>query len=125
MQTFLALFIPLAFFWGVYKGGQVLNQCADVRVVSGGSVFTAILATWPLLLGAALFAEGDPQHQEATEFLLAFGAAVAALLLWRNISHSGSTLIAVAALAIQLVLAIPALPLVGLVLFGLHSLFFA
>lgn len=125
VQTFLALFIPLVLLWGVYKGGQALNRHAGVQVVSGGSVFAAILVSWPLLLGVALLAEGDTQHREATEFLLATGAAVAVLLLWRNLSHSGSGLVSFAALAVQLVLAIPALPLVGLVLFGLHSLFFA
>ena len=125
MQTFFALFIPLAILWAVYRAGQALNRHAGAQVVSGGSVFAAILASWPLLLGAALLAEGDPQHQEATEFLLATGMAVTVLLLWRNLSHSGSALVSFAALAVQLVLAIPALPLVGLVLFGLHSLFFA
>lgn len=124
MQTFLVVFIPLALLWGVYKAGQTLNRWSGARVVSVGSVFAAILATWPLLIGFILLAEGDPQHEEATEFLLATGVSVSCLLIWRNLSRSGSAAISLGALAVQLVLAIPALPLTGLLLFGFHSLVF-
>lgn len=125
METFLAVTIPLALLWGVYRMGLALNDCSGVRVVTGGSIFAAILATWPLLIGFILLAEGDPRHQEVTEFLLATGATVSSLLLWRNLSRSGRVSISVGALTVQLILAIPALPLTGLLLFGFHSLFFA
>ena len=125
METFLAVVIPLALLWGIYRIGRALNDCSGVRVVTGGSVFAAILATWPLLIGSMLLAQGDPRHQEVTEFLLATGATVSFLLLWRNLSRSGQVAISIGALTVQLLLAIPALPLTGLLLFGFHSLFFA
>ena len=125
MQTFLAVFIPLALLWSVYRAGQALNNLSGIRVVTGRSVFAAILAAWPLLIGFILLAEGDPQHEEATEFLLATGATVSCLLFWRNLSCSGSAAISLGALVVQLVLAVPALPLTGLLLFGFHSLLFA
>jgi len=125
VETFLAVFIPLVLLWGVYRVGRVLNHCSGVRVVTGGSVFAAILATWPLLIGFILFAEGDPRRQEVTEFLLATGVTVSFLLLWRNLSRSGHVAISIGALTVQLLLAIPALPLTGVLLFGFHSLFFA
>ena len=93
--------------------------------MSGSSVFAIILASWALSLGAALLAEGDSRHQESSECSVATGTAASVLLLWRNPSHLRSAPVSFAALVVQLVLAIPALSLMGLVLLGFHSVFFA
>lgn len=124
MQVFLAVFIPLALLWSVYRANQALNNLFGIRVVTSRSVFAIILATLPLLIGSILLAEGDSRHEEATEFLLTTGAIVSCLLLWRNLSCSGSAAISLGALVVQLVLVVPALPLTGLLMFGLHSLLF-